>query len=63
MAGELAEGGRYKSRRAIVLEAIIAIADADSEDDVAYHRAWCRLWEAMRAAGWAPKDRDLAPVD
>jgi hypothetical protein len=47
------------SRRAIVMEGILAVADADSDDDVAYHRAWCRFWEAVRAAGWSPKERDL----
>ena len=47
-SGGLKEGRTYVSRRAILLEAMIAVVDADAEDDRAYHAAWSRFWITMR---------------
>ena len=51
---ELREGRQYRSRREAILESILAVADASSEDDRAYHAAWCRFWITMKRAGWTP---------
>ena len=50
----LKQGNSYGSQRAIVLEAVNAIADCDAEDDRAWHAAWCRLWITLKRLGWTP---------
>lgn len=50
---------QYPSRRAIILEGIIAVADCDADpasDSVEWNRAWARFRAALLAAGWVPKD-------
>jgi hypothetical protein len=50
---------QYPSRRAIVLEGIIAVADCDADPDSdrgAWERAWARFNAALLAAGWVRKD-------
>lgn len=54
---ELMDWKSYVSRRAIVLEGILAVADADDANRKEWHRAWCRFWAAIRAAGWRPERR------
>lgn len=47
--------------KARLLEAVLAWADADTDDDVAYHRAEMRHAKAMEAhllaKGWRPPER------
>jgi hypothetical protein len=38
----------------IVGPAIMAIAEADSENDDAYREAWVGFWQAVWDAGWRP---------
>jgi len=53
--GELKNGKAYISERARIQEAILAIADADADDDgTAYHRGWVRFRKAMISCGWKP---------
>jgi hypothetical protein len=52
-SSDLKDGKAYVSERARIQEAIIAVADADSEDDgTAYHRAWSRFWKTLRDLGY-----------
>ncbi len=51
---DLRSGGRYDSPTGRILEAAIAIADADSEDDAAWHRGWMRLRKTLVELGWKP---------
>jgi hypothetical protein len=53
-SSELKDGKTYRTREGRLLEAIIAVADADAEDDRAYHRAWVRWRKAMVECGWKP---------
>jgi hypothetical protein len=54
MLSELMDGKTYRTRNGRILEAMIAIADCDSDDDVAYHRAWVRWRKTMIECGWRP---------
>jgi hypothetical protein len=54
---ELRNGKRvYASPAARILEAAIALADADSEDDEAWHRSWVRLRKTLVETGWTPPE-------
>lgn len=53
-AGDLKVWKTYVTRWARVQEACIALADADSEDDVAYRRAEVRLRKTLIECGWRP---------
>lgn len=44
----------YSSARGRILEAMIAVVDADAEDDEDWHRAWVRWRKAMIETGWTP---------
>lgn len=45
----------YSTPRERLLEAILAIADADADDDgTAYHRAWVRFRKTLLELGWTP---------
>jgi hypothetical protein len=59
-ASELMDGkgrGRaYRRRDGRLLESIIGIADADSDDD--YHRAWTRFFKTLTDLGWRAPDRE-----
>ena len=48
----LKDGRRYATRNGMVLEAIIAVADADAEDNRAWHAAWVRFWQTLKRCGW-----------
>ncbi len=52
MEGRAHGGVRYRDPSGRIQEAIIAIADADAEDDRAYHAAWVRFWKALADTGW-----------
>lgn len=52
--GDLKVWKTYVSREARIQEACIAIADADSDDDAAYHRAWVRFRKTLVECGWRP---------
>lgn len=53
------QGKAYGSPRERILEAVIAIADADADDDgVAYHAAWCRFRKTLLDLGWTPPRSD-----
>src|SRR6266498_2523986 len=62
---DLREDGRgYASPRARLLEAVIAIADADSEDDgTALHAAWCRFRKTLLDLGWTPPGCRLERIE
>lgn len=51
-SSELKDGKAYRRRDARILEAVIALADADAEDDREYHRAWVRLFKTLNDLGW-----------
>lgn len=52
---DLLEWKSYRTPRERLLEAIIAVADADADDDgAAYHRAWCRFRRTLLDLGWTP---------
>ena len=53
-AGDLKTWKTYVSRWARIQEACIALADADSDDDVAYRRAEVRLRKTLIECGWRP---------
>ncbi len=56
-------GCSYASPTGAILEAAIAVADADSEDDAAWHRAWMRLrMTLLRQVDAAAEGRDVEPV-
>ena len=44
----------YSSSRERILESMLAIVDADAEDNAAYHRAWVRWRKTMLECGWRP---------
>lgn len=45
----------YRTPRERLLEAILAIADADADDDGrAYHAAWVRFRKTLLDLGWVP---------
>jgi len=48
----------YATPVARLLECAISIADADSEDDEAWHRSWMRLRKTLVETGWTPPPRD-----
>jgi hypothetical protein len=48
------EGRSYATADDRIAEAVFAWADADSDDDVAYHRAKMRHRKALISAGWTP---------
>jgi hypothetical protein len=55
LRSEIRNGKReYGSPVARILEAAISIADADSDDDRAWHRSWMRLRKTLLDLGWAP---------
>lgn len=54
---ELKDGKTYRTRDGRLLEAIIAIADADADDDVEYHRAWMRFNKTLRDLGYTQHPR------
>jgi hypothetical protein len=51
-ASELKDGKTYRTRDGRLLEAIIAIADCDDEDETEWHRAWCRFNKTLRDLGY-----------
>jgi hypothetical protein len=53
----------YASPAARILEAALAIAEADSEDDAAWHRCWVRLRKTLVEVGWTPPAAGLLPDD
>lgn len=55
-AGDLKNWKTYVSRWARIQEACIALADADSDDDVAYRRAEVRLRKTLIECGWRPPE-------
>jgi hypothetical protein len=60
-ARELMDGRSYRRRDARILEAVIALADADSEDEAEYHRAWARLFKTLIDLGWMPPPHSPSP--
>lgn len=61
-ASELKDGKTYRRRDGRILEAVIALADADADDDRAYHRAWARFFKTLDDLGWRqPARRHLKP--
>jgi hypothetical protein len=53
-SSELKDGKQYRTRNGRILEAIIAVADADAEDETDWHRNWVRFRKAMIECGWRP---------
>ena len=51
-SSELKDGKAYRTRDGRLLEAIIAVADADADNDVEYHRAWMRFNKTLRDLGY-----------
>lgn len=60
-SSELKDGKAYRRRDARILEAVIALADADAEDDREYHRAWARLFKTLNDLGWRQPGRHTRP--
>lgn len=56
-SSELKDGKAYRRRDARILEAVIALADADAEDDREYHRAWTRFFKTLGDLGWRQQAR------
>jgi hypothetical protein len=55
---EMVRWRSYDAPRERLLEAVISVADADSEDDgTALHRGWCRLRKTLIDLGWTPPAR------
>ena len=61
IVSELRKGRSYGSPREAIIEAVIALADADSEDDREFHAAWCRLWITLKRCGWTPPETRRPP--
>ena len=55
--GDLKCGKAYVSEWARIQEAIIAVADADSEDDRAARRAQVRFMKTLKDLGWRKVER------
>jgi hypothetical protein len=53
-SSELKDGKTYRTRDGRLLEAIIAVADADAEDDTEWHRGWVRFRKTLVDLGWRP---------
>jgi hypothetical protein len=59
-SSELKDGKTYVTEWARIQEAIIAVADADSDDDgTQYHRARNRFWKTLRDLGYYRRDRKV----
>lgn len=58
-ASELRDGRGYRRRDGRILEAVIALADA--EDDRQYHAAWARLFKTLLDLGWRAPPRRPTP--
>jgi hypothetical protein len=58
---ELIKGRGYQSKRGPLLEAMIAVVDADEDQD--YRFSWKRFWQVLRRQGWKPptKETGAAP--
>lgn len=54
MASDLKVWRNYISAWARIQEACIAVADADADDDAAYHRARVRFRKTLIECGWRP---------
>jgi hypothetical protein len=57
MVSELMDGKQYRRRDGRILEAVIALADADADDDRAYHAAWARFFKTLNQLGWKQPPR------
>jgi hypothetical protein len=60
-ASELKDGKTYRTRDGRLLEAIIAVADADAEDETDWHRAWCRFNKTLRDLGYRQPAQHRGP--
>ncbi len=54
MTSSLKRGKSYVTARDAIMEAAIALADCDSDSEVAWHRAWMRLRWVLVSHGWRP---------
>jgi hypothetical protein len=60
-SSELKDGKTYRTREGRILESMIAVVDADADDDVAWHRAWVRWRKTMLECGWRPPATQRRP--